>query len=171
MTSLPDDRQLVVTDPSADEDGEAVESNEGVLIEPAVFRPLSFEGVHLDLPAKYPTVVLQEFDAPHRQLHIPVGMAEGNAIAYAASQIPTARPLTHELMISILRAFGLEVVTLRISEYRDRTFIGELVVSGPTAQRTISCRVSDGIALCLRQQPYVPITASPSVIDQVGVSA
>lgn len=137
---------------------------------PVVFRPLSFEEVTLELPARYPTVVLQELDPPHRQLHIPVGMAEGNAIAYAARQIPTSRPLTHELMSSVLRAFGLEVVCLRITEYRERTFIGEIVISGHSAQRAISCRVSDGVALCLRQQPYVPITASVAVMDTVGIS-
>lgn len=135
-----------------------------------VFHPLSFVGVHLELPSQYPIVTLQEFDSPYRRITVPIGMTEGIAIAHAAKGIPTPRPLTHELIISILEAFGLEVVTLRITEISGGIFYGELLVSGPDGQRALACRVSDGIALCLRQRPPVPITASPSVISQFGAS-
>lgn len=138
---------------------------------PQVFHPLSFVEVRLDLPTQNPVVVLEEFDAPNRRIQIPVGMAEGTAIAYAAKHIVTPRPLTHELMISVLEEFGIEVVTLRITEVVASSFTGELVLSGPDGQRTLLCRVSDGIALCLRQRPPVPITASPSVMDQSELPA
>lgn len=138
---------------------------------PRFFLPLSFVDVRMDLPSQYPIVTLQEFDSPHRIISIPIGFAEGTAIAYAAGLIETARPLTHELMISALEAFGLDVVTLRITDLISGNFLGEIVLSGPEGQKTLPCRVSDGIALCLRQRPPVPITASPSVIDQAGIPA
>jgi len=138
---------------------------------PLFFLPLSFVDVRMDLPSQYPVVTLQEFDSPHRIISIPVGFAEGTAIAYAAELIETPRPLTHELMINMLGAFGLDVVTLRITDLVAGNYLGEIVVSGPEGQRTLPCRVSDGIALCLRQRPPVPITASPSVIDQAGIPA
>lgn len=156
---------------------DAAESEEAidlVVVEPEppqVFQPLSFIDVTLDLPGQYPVVVLQEFDSPYRTISIPVGMAEGNAIAFAAKHIATVRPLTHELMISIFEEFGLEVLTLRITGFEAGLYAGELILSGPSGQKTISCRVSDGIALCLRQRPPVPITALPSVIDQAGSPA
>lgn len=137
---------------------------------PEVFYPLSFVDVTLDLPSSYPVVVLQEFESPFRTIKIPVGMSEGAAIAYAAKVIATPRPLTHQLMINIFGEFDLEVVTLRITDVTNGSFSGELVVSGQRGQRSIPCRVSDGIALCLRQRPPAPITASPSVIDQAGAS-
>ncbi len=138
---------------------------------PRLFLPLSFVDVRMHLPSQYPVVTLQEFDAPHRIISIPVGLAEGTAIAYAAELIETPRPLTHELMIDILEAFGVEVVTLRIVDFVSGNFRGEIVLSGPEGQKSLPCRVSDGIALCLRQRPPVPITASPSVIDQAGEPA
>jgi hypothetical protein len=153
---------------------EAEEAIDLVVVEPEppqVFQPLSFIDVTLDLPGQYPVVVLQEFDSPYRTISIPVGMAEGNAIAFAAKHVATVRPLTHELMISIFEEFGLEVLTLRITGFEAGLYAGELVLSGASGQKTISCRVSDGIALCLRQRPPVPITALPSVIDQVGSPA
>lgn len=136
--------------------------------DPPVFYPLSFVEVVLDLPDAFPIVRLQEFESPYRMIHMSIGMAEGVAIAYAAKQIATPRPLTHQLMLDTFAEFGLEVVTLRITSYDAGAFAGELVVSGPRGQRSVTCRVSDGIALCLRQRPAAPITASPSVIDQAG---
>ncbi|HUY07086.1 MAG TPA: bifunctional nuclease family protein [Acidimicrobiales bacterium] len=138
---------------------------------PPHFLPLSFVEVRIDLPAQFPIVILREYDSPHRIITIPVGFAEGTAIAHAAQLTQTPRPLTHELTINVLEAFGIEVVTLRITDLVSGNFVGEIVLSGPDGQRILPCRVSDGIALCLRQRPPVPITASPSVIDQTGIPA
>lgn len=148
-----------------------MEGNLGVTGMHRVFVPLSFVDVRMHLPSQYPVVTLQEFDSPHRIISIPVGLAEGTAIANAAELVDTPRPLTHELMINMLEVFGVEVVTLRIVEFLSGNFVGEIVLSGTEGQKTLPCRVSDGIALCLRQRPPVPITASPSVIDQVGEPA
>lgn len=159
----------------ADEIGEGgkhtVESVGATADEPETFRPLSYIDVTFTLPAHYPVVTLQEFDSPHRLLSIPVGVAEGNAIAYAAKAIATARPMTHELMVSVFESFGLSVATLRITGAENGVFFAELVVAGAEGQRVVPCRVSDGIVLCLRQRPPVPITVSPSVIDQFGFPA
>lgn len=156
------------------ENREAVNADEEEVIDsvsPPHFLPLSFVDVRMTLPSQYPVVTLQELDSPHRVVSFPVGFAEGTAIAYAAELIETPRPLTHELVINALGSFGIEVVTLRITGLVGGNFLGEIVLSGTDGQRTIPCRVSDGIALCLRQRPPVPITASPSVIDQAGIPA
>ena len=151
--------------------GNSVDENPEVNVSPRLFLPLSFVDVSMHLPSQYPVVTLQELDSPHRLIVIPVGLAEGTAIASAAGLVETPRPLTHELVINMLEVFGLEIVTLRIVDFVSGNFCGEIVLSGPDGQKTLPCRVSDGIALCLRQRPPVPITASPSVIDQVGEPA
>ena len=162
--SAPFERETPDSDQSG-EDGAASQPEPSLPVE---YRPLAFIEVTLELPDQHPTVVLQEFDPPHRRVTIPIGIAEGNAIAYAARRIATPRPLTHELMTSVLEQFGIEVLTLRITDITYGNFAGELVLAGPTGQRSIACRVSDGIALCLRQRPPVPITAVPEVVDQAG---
>ena len=91
--------------------------------------------------------MLQESDAPYRELRIPIGGPEGIAIGYAARRIATPRPLTHELMTLILRDFDLTLEVVRITGSSGGSFTAEIVLSGPSGSRTIDCRPSDAIAL------------------------
>jgi bifunctional DNase/RNase len=136
-------------------------------LEPA--SPLDFVDVVVALPSSYPVVILREVDWPERELHIPVGMAEGVAIGYAARHIPTPKPLTHELFNDVLVAFGLSVDVVRITDVAGRAYYAELVVSGPGGNRVLPCRPSDGICLALRSLLPVPITATSRVLDTAGV--
>ncbi len=56
---------------------------------------MAVAGVEMELPSANPEVVLHEAQDPWRELRIPVGLAEGTAIAYAFRGIDTPRPLTH----------------------------------------------------------------------------
>ncbi len=132
---------------------------------------LLFVDVLIVLPSSNPVVVLQEADAPYRELRIPIGGAEGVAIGYAARRIATPRPLTHELMSLILRDFDLTLEVVRITGSTGSSFTAEIVVSGLSGTRTIDCRPSDAIALALRQRLPVPIVAAPGVLEQAGSGA
>jgi bifunctional DNase/RNase len=154
-------------EPVGDFDGEF---DEPVANEPDVYLPVAFVDVVLHLPSSYPTLILEELDQPRRRIMIPIGMAEGVAIAHAARGIATPKPLTHALLSSVMSAYGVSVEVMRIYGVKNNSFNAELVLSGPSGQQTLICRVSDGVALCLRQRPPVPITVSPGVIDQVGIT-
>ncbi len=130
--------------------------------------PMLFVEVVLMLPATHPVVVLQEADAPFRELRIPVGGAEGIAIAYAARGIATPRPLTHELFARLLEEFTMTIDVVRITEVSGTAFSAEMVVSGPLGSRLIDCRPSDAIALALRARLPVPIVASSIVLAIAG---
>ncbi|HLI15369.1 MAG TPA: bifunctional nuclease family protein [Acidimicrobiales bacterium] len=136
---------------------------------PAPYVPLRFLEVRLDLPSPHPLLVLEEADAPWRRLEVPIGMAEGVAIAYAARGLPTPRPLTHELFVQLLELAGMTVETVRVVAVRGRSYSAELVVSGPTGAHTVACRLSDGVALALRQRVPAPMTAAPSVLEAAGL--
>lgn len=138
---------------------------------PAPMSQMHFVDVVMVLPSTHPVVVLQEADFPYRELRIPVGGPEGIAIGYAGRQLPTPRPLTHELMTRVLESFGLTLDVVRITGMRGGMFTAELTLSGPTGQRVIDCRPSDGIALALRQPIPVPIMADPDVLDRAGGAA
>jgi len=127
-----------------------------------------FVDVVLMLPATHPVVVLQEADAPFRELRIPVGGAEGIAIAYAARGVATPKPLTHELFARVFEEFGMSLDVVRITEVRGSSFSAEMVLSGPQGVRLIECRPSDGIALALRQRLPVPIMAALAVLSIAG---
>jgi len=138
---------------------------------PEAMCRMLFVDVVLVLPSTNPVVVLQEADPPYRELRIPIGGPEGVAIGYAARQMQTPRPLTHELMSRLLEAFSLSLDVVRITESTGRTFRAEIVVSGPSGSRTIDCRPSDAIALSLRQRVPVPIVAAPAVLEAAGGEA
>jgi len=138
------------------------------MLAPLEMTPMLFVEVVLMLPATHPVVVLQEADAPFRELRIPVGGAEGIAIAYAARGIATPRPLTHELFAKVLEEFTMTIDVVRITEVSGTAFSAEMVVSGPLGSRLIDCRPSDAIALALRARLPVPIMASPIVLAIAG---
>lgn len=137
------------------------------LMSPTAMCQLLFVDVVLLLPSTHPVVVLQEADPPYRELRIPVGGAEGIAIGYTARGLKTPRPLTHELLTTVLDTFGLTLELVQITAVRGSAY-RELVVSGRSGAEYIDCRPSDAIALALRQRLPVPIMAAPEVLDAAG---
>lgn len=135
---------------------------------PDTFSQLRFVDVLVALPSPNPVVILQEIDVPYRILRIPIGMPEGVAIAYAAREIPTPKPLTHELLTSIFEAFGLALEVVRITDVQGTAFSGEIVVAGSSGGRTLVCRPSDALALALRQRLFVPVVAASKVLEAAG---
>jgi hypothetical protein len=138
---------------------------------PAWFIPVAFAGVELTLPSTHPILVLEEIDAPHRQLRIPIGINEGSAIAYAAKGIPTPRPLTHEFATHVFESLDITLETVRITDVVGNAYGGEAVFSSPMGLRTIRCRPSDGVCLALRQRLLPPIAVAADVLAEAGFSA
>ena len=132
-------------------------------------RQVVFTGLVLELPSTNPTVVLQEIDEPRRELHVTIGQTEGVSIAYAWRGLPTPRPLTHELLTTILEQFGLQVDAVHITGAEGQVFFAELALSGPTGAGTVECRPSDALALALRQRLPVPITVAEDIMATAGL--
>ncbi|MGA2036776.1 MAG: bifunctional nuclease family protein, partial [Acidimicrobiales bacterium] len=102
---------------------------------------------------------------PYRELRIPVGLAEGTAIAYAWRGITTPRPLTHELMTDLLSAHQVSVEGVRITSRRGQVFYAELDTMGPRGRRVVPCRPSDAIAVVLRQAMPSPLLIADDVLE------
>ncbi|HWD25158.1 MAG TPA: bifunctional nuclease family protein [Acidimicrobiales bacterium] len=138
---------------------------------PSRFIPVEFVEVELTLPSTHPVLVLEEVDPPHRQLRIPIGIAEGSAIAYAHKRIPTPRPLTHEFVTHVFESLDVVLETVRITNCVGNVYAGEAVFSSPGGMRTIACRPSDGVCLALRQRMPPPIAVAAGVLDEVGYAS
>jgi hypothetical protein len=138
---------------------------------PPAMCQVIFVDVVLVLPSTHPVIVLQEADPPYRELRIPIGGAEGVAIGYAARQVATPRPLTHELVARLLESFDLVLDAVQITRVEGANFVAELVVSSPTGIRSVDCRPSDGIAIALRQRIPVPIMVAPAVLEQASMGS
>ncbi len=94
-------------------------------------------------------VTLQEA-AGDRQLHIWVGLPEASAIQSQLEGNKPPRPMTHDLMASILSTLQAKILQLLISDMKEETFFGMLAISMNGRVHEIDCRPSDGIALALR---------------------
>lgn len=111
-------------------------------------------------------VVLREHDAPHRVVPIVVGGAEAASIAVALSGETPPRPLSHDLLATLIRDLGARVDRVEVTALRDGAFLAELAVSGPQGGHRLDARPSDGIALALRVG--APVYMSETVLDAAG---
>lgn len=123
-------------------------------------------GVRVELPTNQPIVLLREKDG-ERFLPILIGPVEATAIAFALQGIVTARPMTHDLLKSILEELGVSIDRVVITELRDTTFYASIEMTKDGTSYSVSSRPSDAIALAVRGT--VPLFASPSVVEQAGI--
>jgi bifunctional DNase/RNase len=129
------------------------------------WRVVTVTSVCVELPAEHPEVVLQESEAPRRQLRFPVGYAEGRALAIALRGIATPRPLTHQLLAELLERHGVDVSALRVTGRSGATYLAELETIGPRGQHTVQCRPSDGLCLVLRRQLATPVLVAEHLLE------
>lgn len=120
-------------------------------------------GVRIEMPSQQPILILSERDG-NRSLPILIGTTEASAIAMHLQGLRPARPLTHDLLGQVISALGHEVQQVRVVDFREGTFYGELVFENGT---TVSARPSDAVALAVRTE--IPVFVDPAVLDSAGV--
>ncbi len=123
-------------------------------------------GVRVELPTNTPILLLRERDGA-RYLPIWIGTPEATAIALALEGIETSRPLTHDLMKSLLDALGADIERVDVTSLDEGTFFAELVIEAEGEELTISSRPSDAIALATRSG--APVFASRQLLDEAGI--
>jgi bifunctional DNase/RNase len=128
--------------------------------------PLEVVGVRVELPSNQPIVLLKERDGS-RYLPIWIGANEATAIATALEGVTTPRPLTHDLMRSVIDAVGALAVRVVITEMRDSVFYADLALDASGREVEVSSRPSDAIALAVRTG--TPVYALPGVLDEAGI--
>lgn len=113
-----------------------------------------------------PVVVLREHDAPHRLLSIFIGGPEATSIALAASGQRSPRPLTHDLMATLVGSLDGAIDKAEITELTDGAFFASLALHGPTGEQRLDTRPSDAIALAIRVG--APMYVSEAVLAEAG---
>jgi bifunctional DNase/RNase len=128
--------------------------------------PLDVVGVRVELPSNQPIVLLKEKEGT-RYLPIWIGANEATAIATAMEGVQPPRPLTHDLMRSVIDAVGALAVRVVITEMRDSVFFADLTLDVDGKEVKISARPSDAVALAVRTG--TPVLAAPAVLEEAGV--
>ena len=95
-------------------------------------------------------IVVLKDDTGKKILPIWIGAAEGNSIALAMSNVKAARPLTHDLIVSIFDRIEIEIARVVISDLIDNTFYASLYLLHNNKEFHIDSRPSDAIAIAIR---------------------
>lgn len=100
--------------------------------------------------------------------HIPIviGASEAQSIAIKMEQINMPRPMTHDLVVSITKAFGIKLTEVFIYKFEDGIFSSELTFKDEERQIVIDSRTSDAIAIAMRTR--APIYTTREIIDETG---
>ena len=109
-------------------------------------------------------VILKERDGP-RQFPIVIGVVEALAIDRRVKGIVTPRPLTHDLLASVISDLSGELEKIVVHDLRDHTFYAKLVIRREGELIEVDARPSDAIALGVGSD--TPIYAEEGVLQQV----
>ncbi|MBA7647657.1 hypothetical protein ES703_55434 [subsurface metagenome] len=77
------------------------------------------------------------------------------------------RPLTHDLLRSVIDVLGATISSIVVSELKNDTFFAKIVLSVDGGQMEVDSRPSDALALAVRAD--VPIFAEEVVLDKAGI--
>lgn len=125
------------------------------------------EGVRIELPSQKPIILLKE-ESGDRYLPIWIGPFEASAIALELSKIKTPRPMTHDLIINIIKDLKTNIESIEISDIRDNTFFAVINIKGIDKKMIkIDSRPSDAIATAVRSN--CDIYVSEHVLESGGL--
>lgn len=120
-------------------------------------------GVAIDPQSRQPLVVLQG-KRDRRQLVMTIGHFEANGIAVSLHGVTPPRPLTHDLILTLLSDLKASLRRIVITDLREDVYYAVLYLEVQGSQRTVDSRPSDAIALALRAK--VPILVEERVFDK-----
>jgi uncharacterized protein len=109
-------------------------------------------------------IVLKEVDGD-RKFPIVIGSGEAYAIDRRLKGILHPRPLTHDLLASVIEQLGGSIERIEINNLQDHTFFARIHIRQDGSTVKIDSRPSDAIALGVATS--VPIYVAEHVLDAV----
>jgi len=127
---------------------------------------ISIDSIRVSL-MNYQRVVILKEKAADRYLPIWIGPAEADAIAVKLQGVSVPRPLTHDLLSSVIDTLGAAVNSIIVNDLKNDTFYAKVILDIDGKQMEVDSRPSDALALAVRTG--VPIYADESVMDKAGI--
>lgn len=103
----------------------------------------------MDPVTQMPIVILRDV-AGDTILPIWVGVYEANAIALEIEKVSTPRPMTHDLIKTIVTGLDVTVQKVVVNELKDDTFYALIWMEKDGESVSVDARPSDALALALR---------------------
>jgi uncharacterized protein len=109
-------------------------------------------------------IMLREVDG-ERSFPIVIGIFEATSIDRRVKNMPSPRPLTHDLVNNVIEHLGGELQDIYISELREHTYYAKLRIKKEGELYEVDSRPSDAIALAVTAR--VPIYVAEDVLGEV----
>ena len=127
---------------------------------------MSIDSIRVSMMNYQRVVILKEKDA-ERYLPIWIGPAEADAIAIKLQGVTPPRPLTHDLLESVINRLGASVRSIIVNDLQNDTFYARIILDVNGEQMELDSRPSDAMAVAIRAE--APIYASSTVLDRAGI--
>jgi bifunctional DNase/RNase len=100
-----------------------------------------------------------------------IGQFEAQSILIGYGEVVIPRPLTHDLLLTLIHRLGLELIRVELYDLKDSTFYARLILSGKgfsgNKPLIIDSRPSDAFALVVRSK--CPVFVSQKVVEEAGI--
>lgn len=124
------------------------------------------DSIRVSLMSQQRMVILRETDA-ERYLPIFIGIYEAQAIEISLQEVEVERPLTWDLLKSLISTLNARVTRVEVVELREDIFYGNIVIEADGRTLQIDSRPSDALALAVRAR--VPIFIARQIMDTAGI--
>ena len=114
-------------------------------------------GLILDPVSKMPVMLLKP-EKLEKIIPIWIGISEANSITIELEKIKSPRPMTHDLLNSLIEEFSFKVDKVIIHEIVDNTYYAELHIGNGNDTRILDCRPSDAVAIALKSEAKIFIS-------------
>lgn len=120
-------------------------------------------GLTIDPFTNMPIIILKD-EQQKNALPIWIGLIEASAIATELEKIELSRPMTHDLLKSILMELNIKVTRVEVCDLQDNTFFANIYLNKGDKNMIVDARPSDAVALALRTN--APIYVSKHVMEK-----
>lgn len=128
---------------------------------------MNLEGIRIDAITMAPVILLKEEEG-ERYLTIWIGLSEAYSIASQMSETQYFRPLTHDLIVTILDDLGAGIEYIVIKDIENDVFYADIYLKRSWNRLTvIDSRPSDAVAIAVRSGSEIYI--EPHVLDEAGI--
>ncbi|MDY6932285.1 MAG: bifunctional nuclease family protein [Halobacteriota archaeon] len=128
---------------------------------------VKIDGVYMVGTRMQPVPVVLLSDEQGNSVPIYIGVAEAISIKSALMNETTPRPMTHDLMVSLIGCLDGTVARILIDDLDEGVYYARLFIKKNGSQKELDARPSDCIALALRSD--AEILVSESVFEKAAL--
>ena len=128
--------------------------------------PMELSRIIISEINEHQVIYLKEING-QRTFPILIGIFEATSIDRRVKHYEAPRPLTHDLLVSVVENLGGELQDVVINELRDQTYFAKLRIRHEGELIEIDARPSDAIAVAVTCDPTLPIYVDEEVLDDV----